>query len=72
MSLVVSLLVIATGYLYPGFSIKITDITKTIDFNTALMEVMLAFLLFAGAIHIDIKQLKQESTSIITFLHLEL
>jgi CPA1 family monovalent cation:H+ antiporter len=67
LSLIVSLLVIATGYIYPGFFIKITDITKTIDFNTALMKVMLAFLLFAGAIHIDIKQLKQESTSIITF-----
>ncbi len=67
MSLVVSLLVIATGYIYPGFSIKITDITKTIDFNTALMKVMLAFLLFAGAIHIDVKRLKTQSASIITF-----
>ena len=67
LSLIVSLLVIATGYIYPGFIIRITAITKTIDFNTALMEVMLAFLLFAGAIHIDIKQLKKESTSIITF-----
>lgn len=67
LSLIVSLLVIATGYIYPGFFIKITDITKTIDFNTALMKVMLAFLLFAGAIHIDVKQLKEESAAIITF-----
>ncbi|CAN5189994.1 sodium:proton antiporter [soil metagenome] len=66
-SLIVSLLVIATGFIHPGFFIKITDVIKTIDFNTALMKVMLAFLLFAGAIHIDVKQLKKESAAIITF-----
>ncbi|MBA2248815.1 MAG: sodium:proton antiporter [Chitinophagaceae bacterium] len=66
-SLIVSLLVIATGYIHPGIFIKITDVIKTIDFNTALMKVMLAFLLFAGAIHIDIKKLKRESAAIITF-----
>ena len=66
-SLVVSLMVIATSWLHPGFFIKITDVIRTIDFNTALMKVMLAFLLFAGAIHIDIKQLKKESAAIITF-----
>ncbi len=66
-SLIVSLLVIATHYIHPGFFIKITDIIKTIDFNTVLMKVMLAFLLFAGAIHINVKQLKEESAAIITF-----
>jgi len=66
-SLVVSLLVIATGWLHPGLFLKTTDVIRTIDFNTALMKVMLAFLLFAGAIHIDLKQLKEESVAIITF-----
>ncbi len=66
-SLVVSLLVIATGWLHPGLFLKTTDVIRTIDFNTALMKVMLAFLLFAGAIHIDLKQLKEESAAIITF-----
>jgi len=67
MSLVVSLLVIASGYLYPNLFIQIIGIIKTIDFNTALMKVMLAFLLFAGAIHVDIKKLRKESASIISF-----
>ena len=66
-SLGVSLLVIATSWLHPGLFIKITDLIKTIDFSTALMKVMLAFLLFAAAIHIDVKQLKKESAAIITF-----
>ncbi len=67
LSLIVSLFVIATGNIHPGLFIKITDVIKAIDFNTALMKVMLAFLLFAGAIHIDVKQLKKESAAIITF-----
>lgn len=66
-SLIVSLFVIAAGYIHPGIFIKITDVIKNIDFNTALMKVMLGFLLFAGAIHIDVKQLKEESAAIITF-----
>ncbi len=35
--------------------------------TAALMKVMLAFLLFAGAIHIDFKKLKTEGAAIITF-----
>ncbi len=66
-SLLVSLLVIVIGWVHPHFFIKITNLISTIDFNTALMKVMLAFLLFAGAIHIDIKKLKTEGAAIITF-----
>jgi CPA1 family monovalent cation:H+ antiporter len=40
---------------------------STIDFHTALMKVMLSFLLFAGAIHIDLNMLKKESMAILTF-----
>ncbi len=66
-SLIVSLGVIGVGWMHPGFFIKITKVISNIDFNTALMKVMLAFLLFAGAIHIDIKKLKEQSASIIAF-----
>jgi len=66
-SLLVSLLVIVIGWVHPHFFIKITNLISTIDFNTALMKVMLGFLLFTGAIHIDIKKLKTEGAAIITF-----
>lgn len=66
-SLLVSLLIIVTGLIHPSFFSKITQLIKTIDFNTALMKVMLGFLLFAGAIHIDAKKLKHEAAAIITF-----
>lgn len=66
-SIVASLGVVGIGYFSPDFFIKTIDIISAIDFHTALMKVMLSFLLFAGAIHIDINKLKKESSSIITF-----
>lgn len=66
-SIIASLLVVGIGYFNPDFFKRTTDIIRAIDFHTALMKVMLSFLLFAGAIHIDINKLKKESTAIIAF-----
>jgi CPA1 family monovalent cation:H+ antiporter len=66
-SIIASLAVLVIGLFSPHFFKKTTDIISAVDFHTALMKVMLGFLLFAGAIHIDINKLKKESTSIITF-----
>ena len=66
-SIVASLAVVGIGFFSPGFFKKTTDLISAVDFHTALMKVMLSFLLFAGAIHIDINKLKKESASIITF-----
>ena len=66
-SIVVSLSIVGIGFYRPDFFKQTTDIIKAIDFHTALMKIMLSFLLFAGAIHIDINKLKKESVSIITF-----
>lgn len=66
-SLVASLSVIAVGHFYPEVFKKLSDLVISVNFDKALMNVMLSFLLFAGAIHIDIHQLKEQSVSIITF-----
>jgi CPA1 family monovalent cation:H+ antiporter len=66
-SLVASLGVIIVGKVYPDFFLETIIVIKSIDFHAALMKVMLSFLLFAGAIHIDAKKLKTERASIITF-----
>ncbi len=66
-SLAASLIVIGIGFLYPDFFTKTTHLISTLDFNTALMKIMLSFLLFAGAIHIDINEMKNQSAAIITF-----
>ncbi len=66
-SIVASLAIVGVGLFSPHFFKKTTDVISAIDFHTVLMKVMLSFLLFAGAIHIDINKLKKESASIITF-----
>jgi CPA1 family monovalent cation:H+ antiporter len=67
LSLVTSLIIVNIGFFYPDFFKKTTHLIGTLDFNTALMKVMLGFLLFAGAIHIDINEMKNERAAIITF-----
>ncbi|MEO6454698.1 MAG: cation:proton antiporter, partial [Ginsengibacter sp.] len=66
-SLVASLLLIGIGLLYPSFFIETKRLVSAIDFHTALMKVMLSFLLFAGAIHIDLNMLKKQIMPIVTF-----
>lgn len=66
-SLIASLCVVAIGEFNPNFFRTTTHMIKSIDFDTALMKVMLSFLLFAGAIHIDLDQLKKERIPVITF-----
>lgn len=66
-SLVASLLLIGIGLLYPSFFIETKRLISAIDFHTALMKVMLSFLLFAGAIHIDLNMLKKQILPIATF-----
>lgn len=66
-SLVASLTVVGIGVISPEFFKKTTQAISLIDFQTVLLKIMLSFLLFAAAIHVDSKKLKTERTSIITF-----
>ena len=55
MGALASLLVIGVDRLLPGSQLSgaVTDFLKSIDFHTVLMDGMLSFLLFAGALHVD-------------------
>jgi CPA1 family monovalent cation:H+ antiporter len=66
-SLLFSLLVILLGDLQPVLFAEITHLIKSIDFYTILMKIMLSFLLFAGAIHLDGKSMKSQRTPILIF-----
>jgi len=66
-SLIASLVVIGIGTISPIFFAKTIESIKTIDFNIIVLKIMLSFLLFAAAIHIDVKKLKSERMAIITF-----
>jgi len=55
MGALASLLVIGVDRLLPGSQLSgaVADFLKSIDFHTVLMDGMLSFLLFAGALHVD-------------------
>ena len=59
MGALASLAVVAADVLIPGFTPgrAVRAFLQGIDFHTALMEGMLSFLLFAGALHVDLAML---------------
>ena len=59
MALMSALLILALDHFLPqiGISDKLQSWLKNIDFNKTLMEGMLSFLLFAGALHVNLKDL---------------
>jgi len=60
LSLGTSILLVVLGKFDPLFSKKALQLASSIDFRDVLMNFMLSFLLFAGAIHIDAGKLKRE------------
>ncbi|MFB0947697.1 MAG: cation:proton antiporter, partial [Spirosomataceae bacterium] len=61
MALIFSLLL---QFIYPAWTLMARELVLEIDFTTVLMDVMLSFLLFAGALHTDVGLLKKEKRSI--------
>ena len=55
-----SLAVVAVGRLVPGVEAEAVAILERIDFDDALMHGMLGFLLFAGALHVDLDDLARQ------------
>lgn len=66
-SLVCSLGIVLIGTFYPVFLKGPVSVIRSLDFETLLMRILLSFLLFAGAIHIDVRKLKNEMAPIMTF-----
>jgi CPA1 family monovalent cation:H+ antiporter len=55
-----SIFIVILGNIVPSFSARAQGIVANIDFGQVLLKIMLSFLLFAGAIHIDADKLKRE------------
>lgn len=60
MSLVTSILLVTLGAYVPHLSEAVITMVRSIDFHEILMDAMLSFLLFAGAIHVNAGSLKEE------------
>lgn len=66
-AMVASLSLVAVGKSYPHLAIRFSNIIASVDFSEVLMGAMLNFLLFAGAIHISLHDLRQQRTPIMIF-----
>ncbi|MET4083649.1 CPA1 family monovalent cation:H+ antiporter [Pedobacter sp. UYP30] len=64
-SLICSVLLVTLGNGKSLVSEKAVQLALSVDFQDVLMNFMLSFLLFAGAIHIDSAKLKKESVPVI-------
>ncbi len=58
LTLSLALVWLDTAGIKPGLRQYEETLLRSIDFSNALMQGMLSFLLFAGALHVDLKQLK--------------
>ncbi|MFK7806916.1 MAG: cation:proton antiporter [Saprospiraceae bacterium] len=56
-----------SGYINPDLTNPLKDLISQIDFSKVLLEIMLSFLLFAGALHTNFDQLKVQRGPILAF-----
>lgn len=66
-ALIASLCLVIVGSLYPSILGDVTVLLERFDFSELLLGSMLSFMLFAGAIHINIEDLRKEKISVIMF-----
>jgi CPA1 family monovalent cation:H+ antiporter len=64
---VASIVLFIIGTLFPDILSEVTVFIKSFDFSELLLGSMLSFMLFAGAIHINIDDLKREKIPILAF-----
>lgn len=66
-SLVFSLMILLAGNFFPSVKVLIAGSLNKLNFSELLLEGMLSFMLFAGAIQIRFEDLKNEKISILLF-----
>ena len=66
-TILMSMVLTITGWVNPDLTNPLKDLIVQIDFSTLLLEVMLSFLLFAGALHTNFDQLKVQRGPILAF-----
>ena len=65
LAIILSIFVLITGLIFPSFLETMTSLTQRFDFSTLLINVMLPFLLFAGAITINLSELLKDKVTIL-------
>ncbi|MBB6611689.1 sodium:proton antiporter [Pontibacter sp. Tf4] len=68
MAIIVSIFIrFAGGSIFPETTGKLFKLISELDFTELLMGAMLNFLLFAGAIHVNVADLRQQRLPVLTF-----
>ena len=67
LALITSFILIVTGLAYPPMLANFQGFLKSFDFSELLLGSMLSFMLFAGSLHININDLKQQRLPVIIF-----
>ncbi|GAB3969162.1 sodium:proton antiporter [Spirosoma terrae] len=67
MAMLVSIALVITGNIFPNLFASFSRFIANLDFTEILMGAMLNFLLFAGAIHVRLKDLREQRAPIIVF-----
>ncbi len=62
-----SIMLVTFGSSIPNIESRISSLLHSFDFTEVLMGAMLNFMLFAGAIHINLRDLSEQRTPIMTF-----
>lgn len=67
LAMAVSIILVATGNIFPKTLHGLSELIQKSDFTELLMGAMLNFLLFAGAIHVNIKDLREQRGPVVVF-----
>lgn len=67
MSLATILIITASKGIFPEFYLFFCDIVTSSDFKTLLLDGILSFLLFAGALHVNLEDLAREKWAVLLF-----
>ena len=65
LALILSIIVTVVGIVFPNVFETVAQLTKEFDFSLVLINVMLPFLLFAGAISINLQDLLEDKLTIL-------
>ncbi len=66
-SIIFTLFTIIIGYVFPEVLAHQKELISSIDFSEVLLDMMLSFMLFAGALHTNVQRLKELARPVLGF-----
>lgn len=67
LALISSVIISIIGHFNTGFHDSIVGIAKKLNFTNILFQIMLSFMLFAGSLHVSMKEMKHQKAAVISF-----